>query len=111
MINFFCSGRLTKKPEGRLTNGGVQVATYTVACKDGDHTSFLRVNSYGTQATNDLKYLDQGHLVSIAGKIKTWYDRNTEKGGTNFDVVQIEYMGRPKSDTDEWANEYKQHST
>ena len=71
-------GRLTRDPEVRYTQGSnMAVATFNLAIdrpprQDGEkQTDFPRVTVFGKQAETSGKYLKQGRLVAIQGRIQT----------------------------------------
>lgn len=98
---FMLDGRLTKDPELRYTAGGQAVASYTVAVNhvyfDEDRrveeTDFVPVSTLGKQAENDMKYLRKGSAVSVAGRIRSWFDAKTHTGGFRFRVSEVIYRG------------------
>lgn len=119
---FIFDGNLTKDPELSFTAKGTPVARYTVAgdynVRDGDswrsEATYLPVTTYGRQAENDAKYLKRGYAVVVQGEIRSWYSPELRRGGFDFAVTTVRYMGAPKSvpksvDTapaDEWLREY-----
>lgn len=119
---FVLDGNLTKDVDLSFTAKGTPVARYTIAAdynvRDGEgwrsEASYIPVISYGRQAENDAKYLKRGHAVVVQGEIRSWYSNELGRGGFDFIVSTVRYMGAPKSvpksvDTapaDEWLLEY-----
>ncbi len=68
-------GRLTRDPETRSTQSGLQVCTFTVAVnrrkKDADHpeADFFRVTAWRQLAELCGKYLAKGRRVSVSGPV------------------------------------------
>ena len=69
-------GRLVKKPELRVSEGGVNYIKATLAVqsefknKDGDYdTEFLEFTAFGKLAENTAKYCDKGSLLNIVGSL------------------------------------------
>ncbi len=88
-------GRLTRDPELRYTsNNQMAVANFTLAInrpvKQGQEkqADFPRVTVFGKQAENCEKYLVQGRLVAIQGRIQTGSYKN-KNGDTVYttDVI------------------------
>ena len=101
-INVFTIvGNLTRDIELRYTTKGTPVATYAVAVNNywyddagrHDQTDFIPVTTYGNQAQSDAKYLKKGSPVAVAGRIRSWYKKETQKGGFKFEAFQVDYLG------------------
>lgn len=95
-------GRLTRDPEVRYTSGSnMAVATFTIAIdrptKAGEdkQTDFPRITVFGKQAETCEKYLKQGRMVAIQGRIQTGSYTN-KNGDTVYttDVVanRVEFI-------------------
>lgn len=95
-------GRLTRDPEVRYTSGSnMAVATFTIAIdrptKAGEdkQTDFPRITVFGRQAETCEKYLKQGRMVAIQGRIQTGSYTN-KNGDTVYttDVVanRVEFI-------------------
>ena len=102
--HFVIVGNVTKDVELRQTAGGNPTATYAVAVdatrfdKDGtkhEGADFIPVTTYGKQAENDAKFLKKGATVAVTGKIHSWYNRQENKGGFNFEAEQVQYLRKP----------------
>ena len=103
MNNVELIGRLTRDPDVRYTSGNNQqaVATFSLAIdrppdRNGNkQTDFPRVTVFGRQAENCEKYLKQGRLVAIQGRIQTGSYKN-KNGDTVYttDVVanRVEFI-------------------
>jgi single-strand DNA-binding protein len=88
-------GRLGKDPEVRNLDGGVKVATFTLATtetfkdKNGvrqEQTEWHNVVLWRGLAEISEKYLNKGSQVYLEGKIKT---RSYEKDGTKKYMTEI----------------------
>jgi single-strand DNA-binding protein len=71
-------GRLTSNPTVNTITNDLKVANFTVAVdrkrkgSEGQSSAdFLRISCFGKQAEFAEQYLQQGDLVSIAGRIQT----------------------------------------
>jgi len=103
MNNVELIGRLTRDPDVRYTSGNNQqaVATFSLAIdrppdRNGNkQTDFPRVTVFGRQAESCEKYLKQGRLVAIQGRIQTGSYKN-KNGDTVYttDVVanRVEFI-------------------
>jgi single-strand DNA-binding protein len=91
-------GNLTADPELRATQGGAQVASFTIAStprifdkasnewKDGD-ALFLRCSAWRELGENVAASLRKGTAVIAQGRLK---QRSYEKDGVNHTVVELE---------------------
>lgn len=86
----FLMGRLGGDPEVKMTQGGQQVATMSIATsekwtgKDGqkqEKTTWHRVVMWGKMAELAGRYLKKGREVHIEGKLdnRSWDDQNGQK--------------------------------
>ncbi|WP_213470270.1 single-stranded DNA-binding protein [Staphylococcus caprae] len=78
-------GRLTKDPEFRTTQNGVNVATFTLAVnrnfknKNGEQQAdFINVVVFRQQAENVNNYLSKGNLAGVDGRIQSRSYENKE---------------------------------
>lgn len=68
-------GNLTKNPEARVTQGGVNITSFTVAVnrrhlRDGQpDTDFFRVTTWNKLAESCQKYLEKGRKVAVTGSV------------------------------------------
>ena len=80
-------GRLTADPELRSTNGGTQVATFTVACerdfgeKDKKETDFIECVAWKQTGEFISKYFKKGSLIAVSGALQSrkWEDKTGNK--------------------------------
>ena len=87
-------GRLIKKPELRVSEGGVNYIKATLAVqsefknKDGDYdTEFLEFTAFGKLAENTAKYCDKGSLLNIVGSLNN--NVYKDKNGVNHYQLSI----------------------
>jgi single-strand DNA-binding protein len=138
-INLFViDGNVTRDIELRFTSRGTPTCTYAVASNysfgEGGNkregVDFVPVTTYGRQAEADAKYLKKGSPVTVTGRIRSWYNKDTKTGGFNFEAETVKYQGRRSGggaaegqgtdraasapgnvgDGDEWLRDYNQHS-
>lgn len=71
--NITIIGNLTKNPEARVTQTGVNVTQFTVAVNsrrgNDDHTVFFNVSAWRQLGENCAKYLAKGSKVAVAGEV------------------------------------------
>lgn len=87
-------GRLTRDPELRKTNTDTSVASFTLAVDnrnknaEGKKTaSFIPVTVWNEQANNVCKYVRQGSLVGVDGRLlQRTYEK---KDGTKANVLEV----------------------
>ena len=87
-------GRLVKKPELRVSEGGVNYIKATLAVqsefknKDGDYdTEFLEFTAFGKLAENTSKYCDKGRLLNVVGSLNN--NVYKDKNGVNHYQLSI----------------------
>lgn len=85
MNNIVLAGRLTKAPELKTTNSGVDVLPFTMAvnrayAKSNDEVTadFIPCIAWRKTATFISKYFDKGDGIVIKGRLETrkWVDNN-----------------------------------
>ena len=70
-------GRLTRDPEVRYTDGGMSIASFTVAVdrrfktQDGQTADFIMCKAFKQTAEFVEKYFRQGNRIGITGRIQT----------------------------------------
>lgn len=86
-------GRLTKDVELKYTQGGVAVASFTLACnrpfsnQSGEkETDFINIVTFRKSAENTANFLKKGSLAGVDGRIQT---RNYEKEGKRVYVTEV----------------------
>lgn len=102
------SGNLTKDVELRSTQGGVAVATFTVAVNDRkkdpqsgewiDVPNYIPCVMFGKRAESIGNFISKGSKVSVLGKLRwsQWQDKQTQKNRSKIEVIvdEIEFMSR-----------------
>lgn len=97
-------GRLGRDPEIRHTNGGKQVASFSLACSEkfGGKESTEWVNAIAWEKLAEIcgNYLQKGSLVYISGRMQTrkWQDQNGNDRYTTEIVVREMKMLDKRSD-------------
>ena len=97
-------GRLGRDPEIRHTNGGKQVASFTLACSEkfGGKESTEWVNAIAWEKLAEIcgNYLQRGSLVYISGRMQTrkWQDQSGNDRYTTEIVVREMKMLDKRSD-------------
>lgn len=80
-------GRLVKPVDMRFTNGGMAIASFTIAVNNnkkvngqwGDVASFFDCTMFGKRAESLAQFLVKGQQVSISGSLEqqSWDDKAT----------------------------------
>ena len=109
-------GRLTRDPELRQTQSGIDVASCTLAV-DRDYadkatqqrdTDFIDIVAWRGTATFLHKYFSKGQMAVVSGRlqIRDWTDNNGNKRRTAEVVADNVYFGgaKPPSDSREPEN-------
>lgn len=101
-------GRLTKDPELRTTQNGVNVATFTIACdrdfQQGGSKQTDFINCVAWRGTADFvsRYFHKGQLAVVSGRLQSrkWTDRDN-KTRTEWEVIcDNVYFGESKKTPD-----------
>lgn len=92
MNKIFIIGRLTRNPELRQTQSGMNVATFGIAQnekqKDGsEKVIFIDCDSFGKTAENIAKFFTKGRPILIDGKLTQ--DNFTNKEGAKICKTKI----------------------
>lgn len=108
-------GRLTKKPEIRLSQANnTKVASFTLAVnrkyvKEGEErqADFINIIAYAKLAEFVEKYLDKGMQICLTGRIQTrvWDDANGQKRyATEIIAEEIDFADSNKKDNNNLSN-------
>ena len=88
-------GRITKDPELRSLSSGSSVVNFTIAVnrpiaqqqdQNASTADFIKCVIWNKQAENLAKYVKQGSLIGVEGRIQT---RNYEPNGTTRYVTEV----------------------
>ena len=100
-------GRLTRAVELKQTNGGTNIARFSVVSnstvKRGDEykdePNFIDCVAFGKTAENICKYTDKGHRIGIEGRLKysSWDDQDGKRRSKLEIVVEHFQFLQPKS--------------
>ena len=119
MNKFLCTGRLTRDPEVRYTEGqnATAIAKFTLAVdrrfhRDGDQSAdFISCISFGKTAEHIEKYWKKGMKMGAVGRIQTGSYKNRD-GQTVYttDVVveEVEFCESKASQQRQEAGQQKQ---
>ncbi|MEG1065922.1 MAG: single-stranded DNA-binding protein [Erysipelotrichaceae bacterium] len=102
MIKIIAVGRLTADLEIRPTSQvDVVVSNFTLACRDGKGTEFLKCTVWNELATTINKYAKKGDMLYVEGNQKTKMYEN-DKGiklyNTFTNVEKFEFLGAKKKE-------------
>lgn len=87
MNNVAISGNLCADPELRATQGGKQVASFTVAINEGkDKTEFVRCVAWEKTAELINQYCKKGDRMALTGRMQT---REWEKDGQKHYTTEV----------------------
>lgn len=99
------TGRLTRDPEVRYTDGGLSIARFTLAVSrrfkqdDGPDADFIRCVAFGKTAEFIEKYFTQGRKMDLNGRIQTgsYTNQDGQKVYTTDIVVENVEFGESKA--------------
>ena len=94
---FILDGNLTRAPEVRYTTSGMPVCTFTIASHtvygSGDdrreETAFIPITTFGKLAETSYRNLRKGAAVTVMGRLGSWFNGESRKGGFNFNADQV----------------------
>ena len=94
---FILDGNLTRAPEVRYTTSGMPVCTFTVASHtvygSGDdrreETAFIPITTIGKLAETSYRNLRKGAAVTVMGRLGSWFNGESRKGGFTFNADQV----------------------
>lgn len=97
-------GRLTRDPELRTTQSGVNVASFTIACErdfaqNGEREAdFLKCVAWRGTGEFVSKYFRKGSMIVVSGRlgIRKWDDRNGNKRESPEITCDSVYFGESK---------------
>lgn len=77
------SGRLTSKPELKVTPSGINVCSFSIAIKrrGAEESDFINCQAWRKTAEFISQYFDKGSAICVTGSIQTrsWNDNNGNK--------------------------------
>ena len=91
-------GNLTADPEGRVTQSGKEVCTFTVAVNRrgrDNGTDFFRVSAWNELAKNCKTYLAKGKKVCVTGEVRaSAYVNKNGEAAANLDLMaaDVEFL-------------------
>jgi len=101
MQSIYFIGNLTKDPELRTTQSGVNVCSFTVAVDrrgtgDNKVTDYFRVNAWRALAENCHKYLSKGKKVFVTGELQARTYESNGKTNMSLDVMAngVEFLSQ-----------------
>ena len=110
------SGNLTRDPELRATQGGMQVLGFGVAVNDRrknqqtgeweDYPNFVDCTMFGTRGEKLQPYLTKGTKVAIEGKLRysSWERDGQRRSKLEVIVDELEFMSSRNSDSSYGGN-------
>lgn len=103
MNKVILTGRFTRDPEARMTQGNLEISRFSLACqgtfvsRDGERdTEFINCVAFGRTAQTINKYCQKGRLILAQGRIKNnSYDAQdgTKRYTTDVVVEDFEFLG------------------
>lgn len=104
--NVFLTGRLTRDPELRVTAGGTQLLSFTLAFNTSvrnrqtgeweERGNFIDCTMFGKRADALSRFLAKGQKVAIAGKLRyaTWDKDGQRHSKLDLIVDEIDFMAQ-----------------
>lgn len=104
--NVSLTGRLTRDPELRVTAGGTQLLSFTLAFNTSvrnrqtgewdERGNYIDCTMFGKRAEALLNLLAKGQKVAIAGKLRyaTWDKDGQRHSKLDLIVDEIEFLGQ-----------------
>jgi single-strand DNA-binding protein len=110
------SGNLTRDPELRNTQSGMDVLSFGVAVNDRrknpqtgeweDYPNFVDCTMFGARANSLSRYLTKGTKVSIEGKLRwsQWERDGQKRSKLEVIVDEIEFMSSRNAGTQQYGD-------
>lgn len=100
-------GRLTRDPEMRQTQSGVNVCSFSIAvnrrfAKDGQQNAdFINCTAWRQQAEFICKYFSKGSMISVVGNLqsRSWENQEGKKQYATDVVVDEVYFTGSRTET------------
>ncbi len=103
MNKVILTGRLTREPESRMSQGNMEISRFSLACqsdfvnRNGERdTEFINCVAFNKLANTINRYCHKGSLISVTGRIRnSSYDAQDGSKRYTTDVVcdQMEFLG------------------
>ena len=97
------SGRLTSKPELKVTPSGINVCSFSIAIKrrGAEESDFVNCQAWRKTAEFISQYFDKGSAICVTGSIQTrsWNDNNGNKRYATEVVVDEAMFVDSRSDS------------
>ena len=97
------SGRLTSKPELKVTPSGINVCSFSIAIKrrGAEESDFINCQAWRKTAEFISQYFDKGSAICVTGSIQTrsWNDNNGNKRYATEVVVDEAMFVDSRSDS------------
>lgn len=115
------SGNLTRDPELRATQSGMQVLGFGVAVNDRrknpstgqweDYPNFVDCTMFGTRGEKLQQYLTKGTKVAIEGKLRysSWERDGQRRSKLEVIVDEIEFMSQNQQAPQGYQQQYAPH--
>lgn len=113
-------GRLTRDPEMRYTQGGIAVASFTLAVnrrytKQGEErqADFFNITTWNKTAEFATNYLKKGQQVSIIGRLqnRSWEDNQGQKKYATDIIAEEVYPIWNKTNENEKLDDFNTQTT
>lgn len=110
MNKLFIIGNITKDPDARVTQGGVNITSFTVAVnrrhlKDGQQEAdFFRVTTWNKLAESCQKYLTKGRKVAVTGtvSVSTYKTQDGQfRAALEVNADDVEFVGQKEGQKQE----------
>lgn len=105
MNNVALTGRFTRDPDIRYTDGGSTIARFTLACdrrfkqENGPTADFISCVAFGKTAEFIEKYFQKGMKMELSGRIQTGSYTNQDGNRVYTTDVVAEQVGFAESKT------------
>lgn len=99
------TGRFTRDPDVRYTDGGTSVARFTIAVErrfkqeNGPQADFVSCVAFGKTAEFIEKYFQKGNKIEVSGRIQTGSYTNQDGNKVYTTDVMAENVGFAESKT------------
>lgn len=116
MNKVILTGRFTRDPESRMTQGNLEISRFSLACqgayvsRDGERdTEFINCVAFGRTAQTINRYCQKGRMILAQGRIKNnSYDAQdgTKRYTTDIVIEDFEFLGGSSAGNTSTGNAY-----
>jgi single-strand DNA-binding protein len=107
-------GRLTKDPEGGVTQSNKQYAKFSIAVNAGENNvNFFNCTAWDKTAQNIIQYVKKGTQIAISGSLKQdrWQDQQgNNKTAVSINAFSVQFLSKPQGQQQQQTGQPQQNN-